>query len=157
MTMIRWSVILAPLLCLTASLVHAAGFQLIEVPADGPLPALKGGIWYPCAQPTGEVKLGPFVMPVVKDCPVAGEKLPLVVLSHGRGGTFLGHRDTAEALADGGFVVIAINHPGDNAMDRSRIDEFSVYVERPADVKRVIDFMLGPWPGRRQDRQRAHW
>ncbi|MGO4569572.1 alpha/beta hydrolase family protein [Rhizobium sp. 2YAF20] len=144
--MIRLSFILAALLCLTASLAHAAGFQLIDVPADGPHPALKGGIWYPCAQPTSEVKLGPFVTSVAKDCPITGEKLPLVVISHGRVGTFLGHLDIAEILADAGFVVVAINHPGDNAVDKSRTDDFSVFIERPADVRRAIDFMLGPWP-----------
>ena len=144
--MIRLSFILAVFLCFTTSPAHAAGFQFIEVPADGPLPALKGGVWYPCAQPTQEVKLGPFVMSVAKDCPVAGDKLPLVVISHGRGGTFVGHSDTAKTLADAGFVVIAINHPGDTALDKSRTNDFSVFVERPADIKRTIDFMLGPWP-----------
>ena len=142
--MIRLSFILAVFLCFTTSLAHAAGFQFIEAPADGPLPALSGGVWYPCAQPTQEVKLGPFVMSVAKDCPVAGDKLPLVVISHGRGGTFVGHSDTAKTLADAGFVVIAINHPGDTALDKSRTNDFSVFVERPADIKRTIDFMLGP-------------
>lgn len=144
--MIRLRFFLAALFCLAAQLAHAAGFQLIEVPADGPLPALKGGIWYPCAQPTSDVKLGPFVMSVAKDCSIAGEKLPLVVISHGRTGMFLGHRDTAETLADAGFVVVAISHPGDNSLDQSRTRDFSVFVERPADIRRVIDFVLGPWP-----------
>ncbi|MEX3842328.1 alpha/beta hydrolase family protein [Paraburkholderia sp. BR10882] len=89
--------------------------------------------------------MGPFVLSVAKDCPVTGEKLPLVVISHGTGGTFLDHSDTAEALADAGFVVAAISHPGDNAMDKTRTKDFSVFVERPADIKRLIDFMLGPW------------
>jgi predicted dienelactone hydrolase len=89
--------------------------------------------------------LGPFELSVVKDCPVAGDKLSLVVISHGRGGTFLDHGDTAEALADAGFVVAAINHPGDNAMDKTRTNDLSVIVERPADIKRLIDFMLGSW------------
>jgi len=30
-------------------------------------------------------------MSVAKDCPISGDKLPLVVISHGRGGTFVGH------------------------------------------------------------------
>ena len=42
---------------------------------------------------------------------------------------------------------MAINHPGDNAMDNSRTDDFSVFVERPADIKRGIDFALGQWSG----------
>ncbi|MFK0164448.1 alpha/beta hydrolase family protein [Rhizobium sp. NPDC090279] len=144
--MIRLGFIFAASLYLSSSLADAAGFQRIEIPGDGTLPAIKGGVWYPCAEPAGEVKVGPFTMAAVKDCPVTGEKLPLVVISHGKGGTFIGHYDTAEILADAGFVVVAISHPGDNATDKSRIDDPSVFVERPADIKRTIDFMLGPWP-----------
>jgi predicted dienelactone hydrolase len=79
--MIRFSFTLAAALCLTASLAHAAGFQLIEVPASGPLQPLKGAVWYPCAQPASEVKLGALVISVAKDCPIAGEKLPLIIIS----------------------------------------------------------------------------
>ncbi len=137
----------AAILSLMASLAHAAGFQRIEIPASGSLPPLKGAVWRPCAEPTGEVKIGPYVLSVAENCPVAAEKLPLVVISHGRGGGDLGHHDTAEALADAGFVAVAIDHPGENAMDKSRIDDPSVFVERPADIKRTIDFMLGSWSG----------
>jgi predicted dienelactone hydrolase len=127
------------------SLAHAAGFQFIEIPGDDSVQPLNGAVWYPCNQPPGNEKLGPFVLSIAKDCPVIGEKLPLVVISHGRGGSFLDHNDTAEALAKAGFVVVAINHPGDNALDNTRTDDFSVFVERPADIKRLIDFMLGSW------------
>jgi hypothetical protein len=78
--MIRFA--LASLLCLAASLAQAAGFQRIEVTANGALPPLKGAIWYPCAKPPGEVKIGPNVLTVAEDCPIAGGKLPLVVISH---------------------------------------------------------------------------
>ncbi|HKS18727.1 MAG TPA: prolyl oligopeptidase family serine peptidase [Bradyrhizobium sp.] len=81
----------------------------------------------------------------MKDCPIKGDRLPLIVVSHGRRGTLLAHNDTAAALADAGFVVAAIHHPGDHARDSSRTDEFSVLVERPADMKRLTDFMLGAW------------
>jgi predicted dienelactone hydrolase len=70
---------------------------------------------------------------------MVGGKLPLVVISHGRGGDFLGHHDTAEALADARFVAVAINHPGDTARDMSRTDDPSIFIER------TIDFMLGAW------------
>ncbi|AYG59840.1 alpha/beta hydrolase family protein [Rhizobium jaguaris] len=144
--MTRLSFILAAFLCLAASLAHAAGFQFIEVPGSGPLQPLEGAVWYPCAQSANEVKLGPFIMSVAKDCPITGKRLPLVIISHGRGGAFFDHHDTAEILANAGFIVVAINHPGDNAMDKSRTDEFSVFVDRPADIRRAIDFVLGPWP-----------
>jgi predicted dienelactone hydrolase len=69
--------------------------------------------------------------------------LPLIVVSHGRRGNFVGHHDTDEVLADAGFIVAAINHPGDTVSDLSRTDDLSVYVERPNDIKRLIDFMVG--------------
>jgi predicted dienelactone hydrolase len=144
--MIRLGFILAAALCLATSVAHAAGFQPIEVPGDSSLPAIKGAIWYPCAQPVRDIEVGLLTIAVAKDCPVTGEKLPLIVISHGKGGSLIGHYDTAQTLADAGFVVVAISHPGDNALDKSRMDDPSVFVERPADIKRAIDFMLGPWP-----------
>src|SRR6516225_12466120 len=95
-------------LCLTATLAQAAGFRFIEVPADADGPALKGAMWYPCSEPPGEIDLGNIVLPGVNDCPISGDKLPLVVVSHGRGGSFILLHDTAEALADAGFIVAAI-------------------------------------------------
>jgi predicted dienelactone hydrolase len=81
----------------------------------------------------------------VKDCPITGTKLPLVIVSHGRGGWFGGHNDVAEALAEAGFVVAAINHPGDNGNDRSQSDSLSVMASRPADIIRLLDFILNDW------------
>jgi predicted dienelactone hydrolase len=130
-------------LCLTATLALGAGLRAIDIPASADGPALKGAMWYPCSQSPGEVSLGRITLPGVKDCPLLGEKLPLVVVSHGRRGNFVGHHDTAEVLADAGFIVGAINHPGDTVSDLSRTDDLSIYVERPNDIKRLIDFMVG--------------
>jgi predicted dienelactone hydrolase len=142
--------------CLTTTLAQAAGLREIDIPADADGPAMHGAIWSPCAEPPGEIRLNIFILPGVKDCPLLGEKLPLVVVSHGGGGNFfVGSHDTAETLADNGFVVAAINHPGDTGEDLSRADDLSVYVERPQDIKRLIDFMLVASPfGAAIDRER---
>jgi predicted dienelactone hydrolase len=132
--------------CLTATLAQAAGLRSFDIPADADGPAIHGMIWYPCAEAPGRIPVGVFVLPGVKDCPLAGNHLPLVAASHGRGGWFLGNHDTAETLADNGFVVAAINHPGDTAQDLSRSGELSVFVERPTDIKRLIDFMIAASP-----------
>ncbi len=128
----------------TASL--AAGIQSLNIPASASAPALSGAVWYPCAAAPTELKLGPFAISATRDCPVAGTKLPLIVMSHGRAGTFLGHRDTAQALADAGFIVAAISHPGDNAQDSSSSNELAAFVRRPADMRRLVDYLLGAWP-----------
>lgn len=136
------------LYCL-GSPVEAAGIQLLDVD-----PALSGAIWYPCAAEPTHVALGrlsagvDFDLKGSKDCPVTGTKLPLVVFSHGRGGWFGQHHDTVEALADAGFVVAAINHPGDSVSDSSRRDTLSVWGSRAADIVRLLDFVLNNWKGR---------
>jgi predicted dienelactone hydrolase len=129
--------------CLTATLAQAAGLRPVDIPADANGPAIRGAIWYPCTEPAGEVRLDIFTW---KDCPLLGDGLPLIVVSHGRGGSFVGHHDTNEVLADAGYIVAAISHPGDSSYDRSRSDDLSVYVERPQDIRRLIDFMLGVSP-----------
>ncbi|MBB4378357.1 alpha/beta fold hydrolase [Bradyrhizobium sp. SBR1B] len=72
----------------------------------------------------------------------------MVIFSHGRGAWFGAHHDTAEALADAGFAVAAINHPGDNANDSSRRDTLSVWGSRPADMVRLLNFLLKDWKDR---------
>jgi hypothetical protein len=47
----------ATALCLATTLAQAAGFRFIEVPADAAGPALTGAMWYPCAEPPGEIHL----------------------------------------------------------------------------------------------------
>jgi predicted dienelactone hydrolase len=132
-----------------ASRAEAAGIQLFN---DGP--ALSGAFWYPCAGKPKDVPLGDlaveadFGLKGAKDCPVTGAKLPLIIFSHGRGGWFGANHDTAEALADAGFVVAAINHPGDNANDSSRRNSLSVLGSRPVDMIRLLDFMLHDWKDR---------
>jgi len=52
----------------------------------------------------------------------------------------------AQTLADAGFVAAAINHPGDTTADMSRSGDLSVFIERPTDIKRLIDFMIDASP-----------
>ncbi|OKO83385.1 hydrolase [Bradyrhizobium sp. NAS80.1] len=136
------------LLCCFAYPARGAGIQLLETPT------LAGAIWYPCPAKPQSVPLGRLAVPFtdflegVKDCPGTGAKLPLVVFSHGRSGWFGLHHDTAEALADAGFVVAAISHPGDNGNDSSQSETLSNWASRSVDMVHLIDFMLKDWKDR---------
>jgi predicted dienelactone hydrolase len=124
--------------------VHAAGFQQGDAADPGGKP-LVIGIWYPSQAVAKPVSLGPTTMTVAINAPVNGKALPMIVMSHGTGSSYLQHFDTAIALADAGFVVVAMNHTGDNYADHSRSLDV---MDRPRQVSRVIDHMLSTWEGR---------
>jgi predicted dienelactone hydrolase len=56
------------------------------------------------------------------------------------------HHDTAEHFSDAGFVVAALNHPGDTALGNSLFYDLSIYMQRPLGVKRAIDYLIGASP-----------
>ena len=143
--MSRSTFVLVAVFCLAATLAEAAGVRFLDVPADDGGPSLTGAAWYPCAVSPQEMKLENRVILDATDCEIVGSKLPLIVISHGRTAWFGAHHDTAASLADAGYIVAAINHPGDNSFDESRVDDLSVFVERPVDIKRLLDFMLSAW------------
>jgi predicted dienelactone hydrolase len=138
----------AIILCCLGSPARAAGIQFLDSSAG-----LTGAIWYPCAAEPQSVPLGSLAVPTVdslmgvKDCPLKGTKLPLVIVSHGNGGYFALHLDIIEALTDAGFVVAAINHPGNNTNDMSQ-SGMSNWASRPAHMVRLLDFLLSDWKDR---------
>jgi len=84
-------------------------------------------------------------LPLLLWQPRAGTNTPgaVIVISHGAGGSKVDHADTAMALAQAGFVVAAIEHAGDNYRDSS-----GRLPDRPRQVVRVLDYLLGEWSGR---------
>jgi predicted dienelactone hydrolase len=138
----------ALLLLFIASAAHAAGVQRASIPAQRGDPKIDLLLWTPCSSPPGDLKFGgPLRLKGVLDCPIQSERLPLVIISHGLGGAFLSHHDTAETLADNGFIVIALNHPLDSgAGDMKKADDIASMIARPGDVKRVIDYALSNSP-----------
>ena len=131
-------------MALGTTCVQAAGFQH-GVAADPNGKPLVIGIWYPSQAPAKPMSMGPTTMSVALNGAIEGSALPLVVVSHGTGSSFLGHYDTAIALADAGHVVVAVTHTGDHYADQSR----SVLImDRPPQISRVIDHMLASWESR---------
>jgi predicted dienelactone hydrolase len=118
--------------CADKSATNAVIFEEIRIPY-GDQPALAGGVWRP--ELSQDNKKPPRIR-------ADGEGLPLVVMSHGGGGSYDGHVDTATALACAGFVVAAVSHSGDTYEDESRVLELW---RRPDQLHRLIDFMLTDW------------
>jgi len=119
------------------------GFEAVQIPNGGEAP-LAAGIWYPTSAEPRDVPLEGFHQRVAPSGPVKGHALPLIVISHGGGGSYAGHYDTAIALARAGFIVAAVSHAGDTFDDQSKV---LMLWRRPAQLSRLIDFMLKDWQG----------
>jgi predicted dienelactone hydrolase len=127
---------------LGATPAFSAGFEQVTVPDPGGVP-LEAGIWYPSDAPALPQRLGLFEQTVAAGGAIVGHGLPLIVMSHGSGGSFEGHYDTALALAEAGFVVAAVTHTGDNYRDQSA---FSRVENRGRHISALLDYMLASWP-----------
>ena len=135
-------------LCASA---QSAGIHRLSIPnPSAGHPPIQGVLWTPCAQPAEQLQLGPFALRASKDCPVnATQKLPLVIVSHGYGGSNLSHHSMAASLADSGFAVLAINHTLDSALNMAQGGTLAALLQRPADISAALDFLLAQptWRG----------
>jgi len=133
------------MLILVAGQAAAVGFQTTTVPdpADRPI---EIGIWYPSDAPVPVGPNTPFRQTLAVNGALAGDRLPLVIISHGKGGWLGAHADTALALAQAGFVVVAPTNTGDNGEDESS-PPAKWMVDRPRHLSRVLDYMLAAWSG----------
>lgn len=136
------------LLFASSPTLAGVGFQEMEIP-DPSRGTMQILIWYPSTGEPRLQKLAAYEQRIAQSGRIDGGPLPLVVISHGTGGSAHGHHDTAWALADAGFVVVALTHPGDNYADTRHYARREQLTERPRQVSRVIDYMLGAWPDRR--------
>ena len=96
-------------------------------------------LFFPAHAAERAERLGPYMFDVALDAPVVGEHLPLVVISHGTGGSSLTHRDLAALLARAGFVVALPEHPGNNRDDNSLAGTAANLENRPRHIRLAID------------------
>lgn len=114
--------------------------------------ALRAIVWYPAAALASETAqwIGPDGSPLASagraapDASLAPAKarFPLIVISHGTGGSASALAWLGTRLAAHGYIAVAVNHPGNNALEPYTVPGFTLFWERAADLSRVIDGML---------------
>jgi predicted dienelactone hydrolase len=136
---------LSVLLASGPALATEAGLRRFDAPAqNSSQEPIHVVLFYPTQDSAKSIPMGPFTPTVAingkPDATVKG----LILLSHGTGGSELGHSSLAEALAKNGYLVAAIRHPGDNWQDQSLLSVPGGYYfsERPRQASRVIDAIL---------------
>lgn len=108
-------------------------------------------VWYPTSDGAGTTAFS-FGKPepryqfdaIVEDAELMyqPERFPLIMLSHGTGGSALGMGWLAQQLASQGYIAVAVNHHGNNAIEPYLAHGFYLGWERATDLTVLIDKLL---------------
>lgn len=124
---------------------------------QGPRP-MYWSAWYPASDgsPTGLAEQ-PFEFgPVALDAPLAHHRHPVVLLSHGTGGTAESLGWLAAQLAQDGYIVLGANHHGNSGVEPYRAEGFLCWWERAADLSFLLTELSSKEPfGERLDLSRV--
>ena len=126
---------------------------------------LRTTIWYPAVDTAIETHqfIGPPDAPLfdagsaAQNAPFAPSlsPYPLILLSHGSGGSAQQLAWLGTALAKAGYMAVAVDHPGNNFIDGNTPEGFVLWWERATDLSNVLDGMLAdPDFGHRIDTSR---
>ena len=133
------------LACLTTTALAdeaPIGFQSSTLPDPHNGRALEMVVWYPSATTVAPQLIADNAVFIgasaVRNAPPTAGEHPLVVLSHGYRGNWSNQIWLASALAQKGYIVAAINHPGSTTHDRSPQAAAQLW-QRPVDLRRAID------------------
>ena len=114
--------------------------------------SIETQIYYPTREQGSTLSYGIYLEPIARAASYDGRgRLPLVVMSHGSGGTPFDQAWLAEALVRAGYLVAAVRHPGNAALDTDPQEMVQIW-NRPEDVRVTLSGLLAhPVWGRRID------
>jgi predicted dienelactone hydrolase len=111
-------------------------------------PELRITIWYPAASDAVEspVVIGPanrvlFEVGAAADAPFVEDdaRHPVILLSHGFGGSARMMGWFGIAMAGRGYIVVAVDHPGNNARDEMTLPGAVLWWDRAEDLRSALD------------------
>ncbi len=120
----------------------SVGCRAIEV--TDPVQGVRVPMWllYPARAKERVEQFGMYSLSVALDAAVKGDRIPLVVISHGTGSTPWVMRDLAVHLVQHGFAVALIAHPGNTRRDDGLAHTTVNLQNRPRHIRVVIDAAL---------------
>jgi predicted dienelactone hydrolase len=123
---------------------RTAGCRAVELFDDAMQTRFPMLVMYPSTSPEQPERFGPYVLGVAMNGAVEAGTFPLVVISHGSGGSHLVYRDLGAHLARSGFVVAMPEHPRNNRNNNDLANTAENLVNRPRHVRLVIDWAFSP-------------
>lgn len=99
-------------------------------------------VHYPTREISKPISFGPYTMDVSPDAVMIDGKFPLVIISHGNGGSHLLYRTISTYLAKNGYIVAMPEHYGNNRNNNTLENTTENLETRPRHVSLTIDFLL---------------
>ncbi|WP_416066011.1 alpha/beta hydrolase family protein [Rhizobium sp. ZK1] len=106
---------------------------------------VRWSLWYPAAEGSLETEIPGRIWfrraAVARDAPIrpAPKSYPLVLLSHGTGGSAAGLEWLARRLVDRGFIALGVDHHGNTGGEAYRAEGFACLWERAPDLSFMLD------------------
>ncbi len=123
-------------------MTYSAGSKTISILDKENSITFENWLLYPSPGESQTMQIGPYTLDACPDGRVADGQFPLVVLSHGGGGSHLLYRVVAQYLAQNGFIVAMLEHYGNNRNDNSLEGQDRNISLRTQHVRLVIDTLL---------------
>jgi predicted dienelactone hydrolase len=114
----------------------AAGCRMEQWEEEGTGIAFPVVLFYPSGGREAEVSLGPYAIQAAWEAEPETEA-PLVMVSHGSGGSPLVYRGLARGLAKAGYRVALPEHPRNNRNDNSLANSREILERRPRLIRQV--------------------
>lgn len=143
--MTRFACFILLFACWTTNVsAYSVGFDQTILYASSDRP-LKTSLWYPSQTtfPTERVADNPAFLGtnVVRIGTPQKGAFPLVVMSHGYRGNWRNQNWLATRLAEQGYIVASLDHPGTTSFDHSA-QAAAQWWQRAGDVSRLLDWLL---------------
>lgn len=120
--------------------LHVGGKHLRVADDDGyQFPML---VMYPSDIPAEPCAFGPFNLDMAANAAPCAGAHPIVLISHGSGGTHLGYLELARRLVQAGYVVCMPEHPGNNRSNNELADSPQNLANRPRHLTLSLDLIL---------------
>ena len=118
------------------------GLRSVSVPDVSQGATIPTWVAYPTDAAPHPVAFGPYTLDAATDAPIAGERLPIVLVSHGTGGTAWAYRGLTAALVGAGFAVVLVQHPGNTRGDDGLANTPANLANRPRHLRLALDAVL---------------
>ncbi|MVX65571.1 alpha/beta fold hydrolase [Clostridium chromiireducens] len=99
-------------------------------------------VQYPTNEPSMPTAFGPYTMDVSVNAKLLDGEFPLVIISHGNGGSHLLYRTISTHLAKNGYIVAMVEHYGNNRNNNELENTEENLILRPRHISLTIDELL---------------